>query len=115
MLRVYVAGAYSSDNVIGVLRNMRNGLALAVGVMRAGFAPFAPWLDFQYGLIGEFTVKEYQAASIAWLEVCDAMIVQPVGAETSNGTIREIARAQELGIPVFYSLDTLEKWRQTHA
>ncbi len=111
MLRVYVAGAYSSDNVLGVLSNMRHGLALSVKVMKAGFAPFAPWLDFQYGLLDSFSVKEYQAVSIAWLEVCDAMIVQPIGAEQSNGTIREIARAQELGIPVFYTIDTLERWR----
>lgn len=114
MRRVYVAGAYSADNVTGVMRNMRHGIALAVQVMKAGFAPFAPWLDFQYGLMQEFGIKEYQAASMAWLEVSDAMIVQPIGAQTSNGTIREILRAKELGIPVFYSIHDLEAWREGH-
>ena len=110
MKRVYVAGAYSADSVIRVLDNMRRGMVLAHAVLRAGFAPFVPWFDYHFSLVGPTTLAEYYAYSMAWLEVSDAVIVQPEGAADSNGTQAEIARAGELGIPVFWNIDDLIGW-----
>lgn len=101
MKRVYVAGAYSADNALGVLDNMRRGMRLALMVLKAGFAPFVPWFDYHFSLMSDMTIEEYYNYSMAWLEASDAVIVQPVGAEQSKGTRAEIARANELGIPVF--------------
>lgn len=102
-MRVYIAGPYSADNVITVLDNIREGMRAATKVMLSGDAPFCPWLDFHFQLMlrpGEsLTVKDYYRYSLAWLEVSDKVLVLP-GWETSKGTIREIARARELGIPV---------------
>jgi len=47
---------------------------------------------------------------MAWLEACDAVIVVNEGWEESVGTVREIARARELGMPVFFSLEGLNSW-----
>ena len=47
------------------------------------------------------TKEEYQQNSLAWVDVCDEIWILK-GWETSGGTIREIARAEELGIPVKY-------------
>ena len=110
--RVYVAGAYSADNVISVLDNIRRGMRLSTEVMLAGFAPFCPWFDFHFQLMlrlnEELTVEDYYRYSLAWLEVSDAMLIVP-GFEKSRGTLAEIERANSMGIPVFYSLEDLIK------
>lgn len=113
MKRVYVAGAYSADNILQVLTNMRRGMKVAKDVLLAGYAPFTPWHDFHHTLMldpgEELFVHCYHDFSLAWLEVSDAMILVP-GYENSKGTAVEIARAKELGIPVFNNLEELNQW-----
>lgn len=110
--RVYVAGAYSADNVITVLDNIREGMRLSVRVMLAGFAPFCPWLDFHFQLMlreGELlAVEDYYRYSLAWLEVSDAVVLVP-GWQNSNGTRLEVERASIIGLPIFYDPDALLK------
>lgn len=112
MKRVYVAGAYNAPNIIEALDNMRRGMRMSVRVLMAGYAPFCPWTDYHYRLMQregeEVTRQMYHDQAIAWLEVSDAVMVMP-NSETSTGTQAEIARAKELGIPVFYSLEELIK------
>jgi hypothetical protein len=111
MKRVYVAGAYSADNVVSVLDNMRRGMRVSTEVLLAGYAPFCPWLDYHFQLMlreGEtLTVRDYYQYSLAWLEASDAVLVLP-DSENSKGTQAEIARARELNIPVYYNLDDLQ-------
>ena len=107
MIKVYVAGPYNAGNICSCLDNMRRGMQASIDVLKAGYAPFCPWLDHHYGLMdGAVTREMYQAQSMAWLEVSDAVLVLD-GWETSSGTKAEIARAKEVGIPVFYTLDYL--------
>lgn len=110
MKRVYVAGAYSSDNVIGVLDNIREGMRWSTKVFLMGHAPFAPWLDFHFQLMlreGEkLKVEDYYEYSIAWLRASDVVFVTP-GWETSRGTRAEILEAERLGIPVVYEIEKI--------
>lgn len=110
MIKVYVAGPYSSENHLGVLDNMRNGMRAATQVLVAGYAPFCPWMDFHYQLmLGSYerlSVEDYYAYSMAWLEVSDVMLVIP-GWEQSKGTNAELAKAKILGIPVVFSFAEL--------
>lgn len=103
MKRVYVAGAYSADNVIGALNNMRRGMRKATEKFLEGWAPFCPWMDFHYQLMlrdgEELTVDDYYQYSLAWLDVSDLLYVIN-GWENSKGTIAEIRRAQKLNIPI---------------
>jgi len=99
--RIYVAGAYSADNVIDVLSNIRKGNQVAAKLLKAGFAPFSPFIDYQFSFFEDITVDEYYDYSIAWLLVSDAMLVLP-GYENSKGTLREIEIATKSSIPVFY-------------
>ena len=111
--RVYVAGAYSADNVMGVLNNMRRGMELATKVLLAGFAPFCPWYDYHYIILlreGEnLTVQDMYTYSINWLSVSDAVLLVP-GWEKSVGTKMEIEVAVSLGIPVFEDLHDMIVW-----
>jgi hypothetical protein len=108
MLRVYIAGPYSADNVITVLNNMRVGMRVATKLMLNGFAPFCPFLDYQFQLMlrkdENLTLKHYYDYSMAWLEVSDAIVVLE-GWENSNGTLAEIGRAKELNTPVYYGIN----------
>ena len=116
MLRVYVAGAYTADNPIKLFGNMRRGMKLAMKVFQKGMAPFTPWFDYHFFLLGDEKfpkVHDFYAYSIAWLEASDAVLVVPENVEGSKGTKKEIARAEELGIPVFWSMKELLKFKKT--
>jgi len=110
-MRVYVAGPYSADNVISILDNIRRGIRTSTEVFLAGYSPFCPWLDFLYTLLlqgnEQLTVEDYYRYSLDWLDVAEAVLVLP-GWEKSKGTLVEIARAKELGIPIYYSLQELK-------
>jgi hypothetical protein len=112
MRRVYVAGAYSADNVVGVLNNIREGIRLSTEVLLAGYAPFCPWLDFHFQLMlrgdERLAVVDYYRYSLSWLDVCSAVLLVP-GWENSRGTLAEIERAQQLGIPIFKSIAELKE------
>lgn len=113
MKRIYIAGAYSSDNVIGVLDNIRKGIRASVEIMLMGYAPFCPWLDYQFQLMLKdneiLTVQDYYNYSLAWLKVSDALLVLP-GYEKSNGTLKEIEFAIQNNIPIFFNRKSLQKY-----
>lgn len=110
MKRVYVAGAYSANSVIGVLDNIREGMRWSTKVLLAGHAPFAPWLDFHFQLMlreGEsLSVEDYYKYSLAWLRAADVVFVTP-GWEQSKGTIAEIAEANLRGLRVVYDINEI--------
>ena len=102
-MRIYVAGPYSADNIIGVLDNIRKGIKYCAGLLAYGYTPFCPWTDFQLALTeqgGMIKKEDYQRNSMEWLKVSDIMIMLP-GWESSRGTIRERIEAERIGIPVY--------------
>jgi hypothetical protein len=112
--RVYVAGAMSANNILDVFHNLRRGIMAGVQLFFAGYAPFVPHWDFHLllsapeKLAREVTPDDFYSYSLAWLEVSDVLLVLP-GWEKSYGTKLEIAKAEELGIPIFYSINSLMK------
>jgi len=109
MKRVYIAGSYNAPDIITCLDNMRRGIQMAVQILKAGYSPFCCWLDYHYRLMDSKITREmYQAQSMAWLEASDAVLVMP-NSEDSKGTQAEIARARELGIPVYHSFEQLQR------
>ena len=81
MKRVYLAGCYSADNVLDVLKNIGRGEYYAGQLFMAGYAPFCPWHDASYAmdLLGELDKSLFYKASIAWLEVSDGVYVLQIG------------------------------------
>lgn len=119
MKRIYVAGNYSRNakgetaNVIEVLENMHTGISICNRLLGIGFHVFCPWLDFQFGLTGiyEITKEIYIANSMSWLEVSDAVLAIS-GVGLGSSVDNEINRADELEIPVFYSIEGLVAARE---
>jgi hypothetical protein len=112
MIRVYVAGKYSADNVLDVLKNIGRGQQACARLFAAGLAPFCPWHDKSFITDrpdDDFTVQQFYDYSMAWLEVSDCVLVLP-GWKESTGTRAEIDRAYELDIPVFLNEDLLLEW-----
>jgi len=111
--RLYIAGSYSADNVLSVLDNIRIGIRTSTELFLKGYSVFCPWLDFHFQLMlreGEsLSVEDYYKYSLAWLEVSDAVYVLP-NSENSKGTQSEVQRAIKLDIPVFYSIDDLDRY-----
>jgi hypothetical protein len=112
MLKIYIAGPYCSDSVIGGLNNIRNGLRAATELMMAGYSPYCPFTDFLFCLqLREnetLSLDDYYNASIEWLYVSDAVLVLP-GYEKSKGVLHEIEKALLRNIPVFYSIGDLQR------
>ncbi|MBM3709886.1 MAG: DUF4406 domain-containing protein [Actinobacteria bacterium] len=110
MKRVFIAGKYSDDNIIDVLNNIRTGIRAAVELMLLGYAPFCPFLDYQFQFMlrenENLKVEDYYNYSLTWLEISDIVYILP-NSENSTGTQKEIKRAKELNIPIIYRLDEL--------
>ena len=117
MKRIYVAGPYSADNVLDVLKNIGRGEKMCAQLFNNGYAPFCPWHDKSYvtdAPEAEFTVEQFYNYSMAWLDVSDAVLLLD-GWENSKGTLAEIDRAQSLGIPIFYSYgDMCDLFKYNH-
>lgn len=104
--RIYVAGAIQGKTLLESFENIRKGIKLSVEVLKSGYSPFSPFIDFQFSFVEPITLEEYYSYSLAWLEVSDAVLLVE-GWENSKGTKKEIERANELDIPVFSSLSSL--------
>ena len=102
MKRIYIAGAYSGDNVMDVLHNIGRGIKASAKILKQGDAPFCPWLDYHFALEDETIPKElFYRYSLKWLAVSDEVLVLK-GWRKSEGTKKEIALAKMRNIPVKY-------------
>ena len=112
-VKVYVAGAISAPNIIEALGNIRKGTRLSTEVLLSGYTPFSPFIDFQFFLSlkdGEkITLGDIYGYSMTWLKSSDCVILVP-GWEKSVGTQNEIKQATELVLPIFNSIEELNKW-----
>ena len=99
--RVYVAGSYSSDSVIQVFKNMQRGIKVSARLLKKGYIPFCPWLDYHFFFHEDISLQEIQDYSLGWLVVSDCVYVLK-NSENSKGTQNEIRVAREKGIPVLY-------------
>lgn len=111
-MRVYIAGAMSSPDPVKFLENLRKGIRVSAEALVAGYSVFSPFIDFQMflALQGDEHVSGdmIKLSSIEWMTVAEAVLLVP-GWEHSKGTLKELEVAMALGIPIYRSLEQLEK------
>ena len=106
-MRVYVAGPYSKGVVA---ENVREAIRWADHLLRCGFTPFVPHLTHLWELVSPKPYEEWLAYDFEWLVMCNAVL--RLSGE-SPGADREVAEAERLGIPVFYTVTDLMVWRDS--
>jgi hypothetical protein len=94
MMRVYIAGPYSSDPVAGI----RAAVAAADELLAAGHTPHIPHLTHLWHLISPHPYEDWLALDLKWLEACGALVRLP---GESAGADKEVGEAAALGIPIF--------------
>jgi hypothetical protein len=101
-VRVFVSGPFSGPNT---RENIDRAALAMVELIHAGHQAFCPHLaDYAdevgriYGMPVEY--ERWIEWCIAWVDACDAVLVLA----PSPGSDREVARARELGLPVYTSV-----------
>lgn len=108
-MRVYVAGPYSADNVLDVLKNIGRGQSVCAELFRLGYSPFCPWHDKDFVIRfpeEDFDIEQFYHYSLEWLAVSDCLLLID-GWSGSIGTMKEVMFARERGIPIYDGLDNL--------
>lgn len=111
MVKVYVAGKLNAD-AVGYIKNIHRMIKVARTLRKEGYSVYVPCNDFLEGLVdGNFDYADYFENSQPWLSVADAVFLVP-GWESSIGTAKEIALANEKEIPVFSDIKKMNAWRK---
>jgi hypothetical protein len=118
---IYIAGLLtprgikSTNPAIEYLLNVRDLARIGLELLREGFAPFCPALDFLYFMLlredERITEPMIKRFSKDWLRRCDAILMTP-GWEKSTGSIAEKLVAEGLGLPVFYTVNEIIKYNE---
>jgi len=107
MKRIYVAGKLD-DMACNYVKNLYQMIKSSEEVRKAGFAIFVPGIDFLLGVVhGNWKYEDYFNNSQPWLDISDAVFVQGDNWKESKGTKKEIERAREKGIPLFFDLKVM--------
>lgn len=102
---VYIAGPYTyPDQCV----NTHAALRAADELADLDFIPFVPHLTHFWHTMSPKPHSFWLAYDMAWLAKCDALLRLP---GKSTGAGKETLKADELGIPVFYSIQDLFVWR----
>lgn len=104
MKRVYVAGPYTQGDVAV---NVRAAMCAGTMILDLGHAPYIPHLMHFVHMIYPKPYEVWMKLDAHWINYCDAMLRLP---GESVGADREVGFAKALGIPVFESIEALEKW-----
>lgn len=104
-MRIYVAGPYTKGDVV---ENVRNAIVIGHHLRRLGHLPYVPHLSHFWHFLIPQKIEYWYKLDMEWLEVCEAVF--RIGGE-STGADMEVQRAQELGLPVFYSLEDLQRYQ----
>jgi hypothetical protein len=101
---IYVAGPYSKGDIE---KNVREAFRYGHEMFDLGLMPFVPHSCHAMHQFRNRGYEEWMAWDFVWLEKCDALFRIP---GESPGADREVARATELRIPVFFTLQDLKRY-----
>jgi len=98
--RIYIAGPYTKGDVVV---NVRAAILAGNKLAQVGYMPFIPHLNHFWHLLCPRFVEFWYQYDLAWLELCDCLLRLP---GESVGADLEVERAKELGILIYWSLET---------
>lgn len=98
-MKIYVAGPYSKGDVA---MNVRNALEVADQLVAMGHTPFVPHLTHFWHLVFPHPYEFWLEYDRQFIPDCDALF-RMYG--ESNGANQEVAVAQRLGLPIYYTID----------
>lgn len=106
-LTIYIAGPLTAETFPGMVENAEKAIDAGIQLIQKGHFPFIPHLSVWTNLRS----RAFFDANISWdtwmrvddafLCKCDALLY--LG--SSRGADQELARAKELGLQIFYSVD----------
>jgi nucleoside 2-deoxyribosyltransferase len=99
-MKIYIAAPYAGDN-----KNTEIACDFADAISRIGHYPYVPHLTMNWHRLPRRPREYWLEVDRVWLRSCDA-VFRVVG--DSPGADAEVAYAQQLGIPVYYSIKAIE-------
>jgi hypothetical protein len=107
---VYIAGAYRAPTRWEVSQNIRRAEEAGLEVARAGAMPVIPQANTG-NFHGELTDQFWLEGSREQMRRCDAVLVyDQTQLARSDGTAGEVLEAEQIGMPIFYSVTELTAW-----
>lgn len=107
-LKVFISSPFSAGDQIV---NARVQYDMWDKLLTEGFIPFAPLWSIHQHLFNPRRYNEWIEWDTEWVKVCDCLLRLP--GESPGGDI-EVAAARDAGIPVFFSLEELIKWKYSN-
>jgi len=104
MIKVYIASPYTLGDIAV---NVKYQLDIANELMDYNFCPFVPLYSHFQHMAHPRPYQDWIKIDLEWVKVCDCLL--RVGGE-SKGADGEVEFAEQLNIPVFYSIDELHKY-----
>lgn len=101
MIKVYIAGPYTKGDMA---MNVRAAIDAGNLLLNAGYAPYIPHLTHFVHMIHPHKYEEWLALDNEFLPVCNALLRLE---GESSGADLEVALAQRIGVPVFFSMEKL--------
>lgn len=92
-------------NYDGICKAIRHAIDVGSQLMHLGFAPFVPHYSHFGNLFHFHTWEQWMAIDKAWISVSDALLRLE---GPSRGADQEVIWAQQMGKPVFTSIDALK-------
>jgi len=104
MIKVYIASPYTLGDVAV---NVKFQIDVANELMNLGFVPFVPLYSHFQHMVHPRPYTDWVKFDNEWVGACDCLL--RLGGE-SKGADDEVKLAQDLGLPVFYSISELTRF-----
>lgn len=105
MKLVFIAAPFRAETEWGRAENVRKAERIALMVWRAGAVAVCPQAN-SARFHGELPDEVFLAGYRELLEICDAVFVSG----HSPGVLAEIETARRIGLPVFFTIDSMQRW-----
>ena len=104
MRKIYIASPYTKGDVA---LNVKRQLDYADTLLDMGFVPCVPLYSHFQHMVHPRPYEDWIKLDLEWIAVCDGLLRLE---GESAGADREVIHAKSLDIPVFHSLEEMDKY-----